>query len=90
MAFSGNGYFLLFGCYGLFFSFVATLEKINLKGQTMKSEKKEKKLQKLHKKVMAKPLEIVSLKNSQTDPQGSYTGIPLNPYDTPVQDADDL
>lgn len=56
----------------------------------MKSEKKEKKLQKLHKKVMAKPLEIVSLKNSQTDPQGSYTGIPLNPYDTPVQDADDL
>lgn len=26
----------------------------------------------------------------QTDPQGSYTGRPENPYETPVQDADDL
>ena len=25
-----------------------------------------------------------------TDPQGSYTGIPLQPYELPVQDADDL
>ena len=25
-----------------------------------------------------------------TDPLGSWTGIPLNPYDTPIQDADDL
>lgn len=25
-----------------------------------------------------------------TDPMGSYTGIPLNPYEKPVQDADDL
>lgn len=25
-----------------------------------------------------------------TDPQGSYTGRPEDPDDTPVQDADDL
>lgn len=25
-----------------------------------------------------------------TDPQGSYTGRPADPYETPVQDADDL
>lgn len=26
----------------------------------------------------------------KADPQGSYTGRPVNPYDVPVQDADDL
>lgn len=25
-----------------------------------------------------------------TDPMGSYTGVPLDPDDRPVQDADDL
>jgi len=25
-----------------------------------------------------------------TDPFGSYTGVPDDPYDKPVQDADDL
>ena len=25
-----------------------------------------------------------------TDPYGSYTGVPDDPYDEPVQDADDL
>ena len=25
-----------------------------------------------------------------TDPQGSYTGRPADPYEKPVQDADDL
>ena len=27
---------------------------------------------------------------SKTDPLGSYTGVPENPYEQPVQDADDL
>ena len=27
---------------------------------------------------------------SETDPLGSYTGVPENPYEEPVQDADDL
>ncbi|MPM29367.1 hypothetical protein SDC9_75907 [bioreactor metagenome] len=26
----------------------------------------------------------------KTDPQGSYTGCPIDPEDVPVQDADDL
>ena len=26
----------------------------------------------------------------RTDPQGSYTGRPADPYEIPVQDADDL
>ena len=26
----------------------------------------------------------------QTDPNGSYTGRPKDPYEKPVQDADDL
>ena len=25
-----------------------------------------------------------------TDPNGSYTGSPQNPYEKPIQDADDL
>ncbi len=27
---------------------------------------------------------------SKTDPQGSWTGLPADPEDLPVQDADDL
>ena len=27
---------------------------------------------------------------SMTDPLGSYTGQPIDPFDQPVQDADDL
>lgn len=40
--------------------------------------------------VMVKPLEIISMENVSTDPNGSWTGVPLNPYEKPVQDADDL
>lgn len=29
-------------------------------------------------------------KKINTDPFGSYTGRPLDPYEKPVQDADDL
>ncbi len=30
------------------------------------------------------------LKSPKTDPQGMYTGVPDDPYEQPVQDADDL
>jgi hypothetical protein len=41
--------------------------------------------------VMHKPREMIAgMKSSGTDPGGSYTGIPVNSLDTPVQDADDL
>ncbi len=33
---------------------------------------------------------IISMQNVKTDPNGSYTGVPENPYEQPVQDADDL
>lgn len=33
---------------------------------------------------------IVNMAPSQTDPQGSYTGNPLNEDERPVQDQDDL
>ncbi len=31
-----------------------------------------------------------SMAHPMTDPQGMYTGVPEDPYDVPVQDADDL
>jgi hypothetical protein len=33
---------------------------------------------------------LLERESSKTDPFGSYTGIPVNPYEKPVQDADDL
>lgn len=35
---------------------------------------------------MAQP----AIRQSETDPQGSYTGVPENIQELPVQDADDL
>ena len=34
--------------------------------------------------------EIFAQQPSFTDPQGSWTGVPFDPEETPVQDADDL
>ena len=31
-----------------------------------------------------------SMQATKTDPQGSWTGVPENPDEKPVQDADDL
>ncbi|MFZ2539954.1 MAG: hypothetical protein WAX04_13825 [Oscillospiraceae bacterium] len=33
---------------------------------------------------------IINQAPSPNDPNGSYTGKPLNPYEVPVQDQDDL
>lgn len=33
---------------------------------------------------------LMSMASLDTDPQGMYTGVPENPYEQPVQDADDL
>ena len=35
-------------------------------------------------------LRVIALRNPQSDPQGSYTGVPQNRHEMPVQDADDL
>lgn len=42
------------------------------------------------KKDKARSKEINHLQSVKTDPQGSYTGVPAVPDETPVQDADDL
>ena len=34
--------------------------------------------------------QIIAGNVSQTDPFGSYTGVPINPGEVPVQDVDDL
>lgn len=33
---------------------------------------------------------IINPEVSDTDPNGSYTGVPVNRFEKPVQDADDL
>lgn len=47
---------------------------------------------KLKKKVQNDPLvvEMSTRAPQKSDPFGSYTGQPINPNETPVQDADDL
>lgn len=36
------------------------------------------------------PRALAELQAENTDPLGSWTGVPADPMDTPVQDADDL
>jgi len=31
-----------------------------------------------------------SMKSSKTDPDGSWTGVPIDEFEKPIQDADDL
>jgi hypothetical protein len=42
----------------------------------------------IHKKI--KSVKATGNKAIKTDVQGSYTGVPDDPYDKPIQDADDL
>lgn len=39
---------------------------------------------------MKKAEEMSRFTAAETDPMGSWTGQPLDPYEVPVQDADDL
>jgi len=39
---------------------------------------------------MEKARELSQFTAAKTDPLGSWTGRPLDPYEVPVQDADDL
>ena len=39
---------------------------------------------------LEKARELSQFTAAKTDPQGSWTGRPLDPYEVPVQDADDL
>ncbi len=53
----------------------------------MKNERKEKSINKIVKDTAVLDLADSSIK---TDPLGMWTGVPDNPYEKPVQDADDL
>ncbi len=53
-------------------------------------DENEKLFRKNEEKIMEKPMKIISFKAAKTDPNGSYTGVPINPYEQPIQDADDL
>ena len=41
-------------------------------------------------KAMEKAREMSQFTAAKTDPLGSWTGRPLDPYEVPVQDVDDL
>ena len=41
-------------------------------------------------KPMNKAMNIARDQFSKTDPQGSWTGVPVNPAERPVQYADDI
>lgn len=45
-------------------------------------------MKKHEKKLETQPL--THFQAEKTDPQGSYTGVPADIYEVPVQDADDL
>lgn len=45
---------------------------------------------KKEKEITAKVNDLISMADYETDPFGSYTGVPENNYEVPVQDADDL
>ena len=44
------------------------------------------KIQRINKRLAG----FLSMRSTDTDPQGMYTGVPEDPYEKPVQDADDL
>ena len=39
---------------------------------------------------MKKAEMLTDMRSTETDPYGSYTGVPADPKEKPVQDADDL
>ena len=57
-----------------------------LEGEIAMSGKKQKKSG----EPMEKAMDMSVWQSAKTDPQGSYTGTPADPYEVPVQDADDL
>lgn len=51
---------------------------------------REKKEKVPENRAMDKAMDMTIWQSAKTDPQGSYTGTPADPYEVPVQDADDL
>lgn len=47
-------------------------------------------MRKRNKKTAPEDRPLADLQARETDPQGSWTGVPEDRYEDPVQDADDL
>ena len=75
-------------CIKKFFCFILTAEWI--RAITERRRAIMKKCHKPTQKVQEVIDAYVSPKMKRTDPQGSYTGQPVNKNEVPVQDADDL
>lgn len=54
------------------------------------NEKKKKKMMEPTQRAMEITDVFVSQGSMKSDPNGSYTGKPIDPNEVPVQDADDL
>lgn len=57
-------------------------DTISKEAMTMKNRREDK--------PMEKARDMSQFTAVKTDPQGSWTGCPADPYEIPVQDADDL
>ena len=63
---------------------------ILLPARTIREEGGSGMEKKRDKRPMEKAMDLTAWQSAKTDPQGSWTGAPADPYETPVQDADDL
>jgi len=60
------------------------MEKTNLYRREVEKMKK-KQAPEVHERIQP-----AQLQSELSDPQGSYTGVPADPWEVPVQDQDDL
>lgn len=67
------------------------MDKINKKDKDKKKDgQDEKNGQNQQSQAMQDAMDMTIWQSAKTDPQGWYTGTPANPWEVPVQDADDL
>lgn len=50
----------------------------------------EKRVSRTQPSPMEQSMALTDMGYAKTDPQGSWTGVPDDPYEVPVQDVDDL
>lgn len=60
---------------------ILTPSRYALKGVCLMDKKKDP---------MKKAEMLTDMRSTETDPYGSYTGVPADPKEKPIQDADDL
>lgn len=63
-------------------------DKSEKNGENYKGEVRN--MRKRNKKTAPEDRPLADLQARETDPQGSWTGVPADRFEEPVQDADDL